>query len=506
MAGATRRMFNTLYIKLSSALVLLFLVIGIALVLLTRYSSERYYQEVTQRLNAPIAMYVAGEAPLIRDGVVNESALQALAHQAMIINPSVEVYLLDREGRVLTHDLGDGAQVSERVDLTPVKRFLAGAQDLPLTGDDPRVPERRKIFAAAEVRNAERVEGYVYIVLGGQKYEQLATSAEVNDVLRLSSAAVIGCVIFGLGSALLIFARLSRRLKALTARVNDFCRDSIGACAAEGAPAGDEIAQLSLAFDAMQTRIDEQLEQIQNDDRQRRELLTNISHDLRTPLATMQGYLDTLLLQRQALSPARQHEYLGVARNHGARLNRLVDDLFELARLDSDAIAPRRDRFCIAELLVDIAQEHQLAAQQRAITLRVQRNVDDATVWADIGLIERVLVNLVANALRHTPRGGEVVLTLTGQRDLVRVQVADTGAGIARQDLPAIFDRYFHVDTTGGDRAQSTGLGLAIVKRILELHAADISVRSRVGEGTVFSFGLPRAVASPVRPEICEAV
>ena len=138
LAEPARIMLHSLSFRLPAALVLLFLVIGIAMVWLTRVSADRYYQEVTQRLNAPVAMYVAGEAPLIRGGAVNTAALQSLAHKAMIINPSVEVYLLDTRGQVLAHDLGTTTPLRMQVALAPIQRFLASGDDLPLLGDDPR--------------------------------------------------------------------------------------------------------------------------------------------------------------------------------------------------------------------------------------------------------------------------------------------------------------------------------------------------------------------------------
>lgn len=485
-------MFNTLSVKLSAALVILFLVIGVTLVGLTRYSSDMYYQEVTQRLNSPVAMYVAGEAPLIENGKVNTGAVQALAHHAMVINPSVEVYLLDKDGRILTHDLDGDALHRRHVELRPIQRFLKDTTSLPLLGDDPRTPDGQKIFTAAEVRNGGRLEGYVYVVLSGQKYEQFATSAAVSDVMRLSTYAIIGCVVFGLGSALLIFGRLSRRIRLLTTRVNEFHRDSLGAPLPSAFTEKDEIWQLNQAFDAMQTRIEDQVGQIQQTDQMRRELVAQISHDLRTPLTAMQGYIETLLLKGDEVTPMQRKAYLQIARDHGVRLNRLIADLFELAKLDSNAVEPRFDRFSLAELVADIVQEFRLAAEQKAVSLEIQVRDQASEVYADIRLIERVFQNLIENALRHTPEQGCVKISLEDTEGGVRVTVSDTGSGISDQALPRIFDRYFHATTESESVPASNGLGLAIVKRILDLHHAAILVRSQLAQGTSFSFDLTR--------------
>ncbi|MCB1800366.1 MAG: sensor histidine kinase [Gammaproteobacteria bacterium] len=487
-------MLNSLSLRLPAALVLLFLVIGIAMVLLTRVSADRYYQEITQRLNAPVAMYVAGEAPLIRDGAVNATALQSLAHKAMVINPSVEVYLLDADGRILAHDLGTETPLRSAVALVPVQRFLADGNALPLFGDDPRSEQGRKIFSAAEVRHAGRLEGYVYIVLGGQKYTALAASAEASEALRLSTLAVIGCLLFGLASALLIFARLSRRLRRLTQRVNAYCAQTIDNGEHVSRVRGDEISQLSRAFDAMQGRIDEQMAQLRDADHQRRELVAHVSHDLRTPLATMRGYIETLTLKQGALDPDEQRRYLGIVHQHTRRLGRLIDDLFELARLDAGLIEPERTTFCVAELASDIVQEFRLDADRQGVSLTIERGPADASVYADIRLTERVITNLLSNAVRHTPSGGRVSVLIDDGGDDVAVQVTDSGSGIAAQDLPRVFDRGFRAAAPVTRQPASSGLGLAIVRRILALHDSEIDVHSAPGKGAAFRFTLPRAL------------
>lgn len=484
-------MFNTLYFKLSIALVILFLVIGTTLVVITRYSSDMYYQEITQRLNASVAMYVANEAPLIRDGRVDDEALHALAHHAMIINPTIEVFLIGPAGDVLAHALGQDVQTRKRIDLNPLERFLTGNTGYPVKGDDPRSATGAKIFSAAEIRSQDRLEGYVYIVLGGEKYDQLAHSADTSHTLKLSTAAVVGCLLFGLASALLIFLRLSRRLRLLNDKVNRYWTGAIGGSRTHHEPTGDEVTQLNQAFDAMQNRIEHQLDQIKQTDHTRRELIANISHDLRTPLTSMQGYIETLLLKDPDISPSQRLEYLTIAHNHGNRLGHLVGDLFELARLDSNAVKPQLDTFSLAELVHDIAQEFRLTAEKKSIELNVLNTADDCLVHADIRLMERVFENLLENALRHTPKEGRITVSLDPKDDGVQVSVTDTGPGIAEEALPHIFDRFFHTSQNGAEDLKSTGLGLAIVKRILELHDAAISVRSQQSVGTSFSFDLP---------------
>jgi len=483
-----KNMLQRLYVKLSLTLLALFFLVGAAMLVLTRYAMDMYFQEITQRLNAPVAMYITNETPLIEQGVANTAALKSLAHHAMIINPSIEVYLLDSNGRIISHALGDKVQ-RQRVDLAPLQQFFSNDKTLPLTGDDPLHRDSKKIFTAAKVTSSHGLEGYVYVILGGDKYETLASSLNHSYVLRFSVLAVLALLLFGRGTALLIFARLSRPLAALTRKADQFQRDV-------DAPAGvavdgDEIRRLDIAFDAMRNRINQQLDQIRQANDMRRELITNISHDLRTPLTAMLGYVETLLLKQRELSDQQRHEYLEVTRNHGQRLGRLIGDLFELTKLDSNAVHPQIEAFSIAELAQDIVQDFRLTADTKHITLTVEGRLHDAQVLADIHLIERVLENLLENALRHTPQHGNIVINIERQDKLVGVTVRDTGGGIAEADLPHIFERFFHAKETQVQELKSTGLGLAIVKRILDLHFSSISVDSAPSQGTSFTFALP---------------
>jgi signal transduction histidine kinase len=490
--------FSRLYIKLSISLVLVFVVIGALLLAITRNAMDRYSQAVTQRMNESVAMYVTDEMQLIADGVANADALKQLAHHAMIINPSIEVYLLDRNGKILSHALPPQQVLRNTVALQPIKTFLSARENLPLLGDDPSNLGSKKVFSANEVRFNNQLEGYVYIVLEGKKREQLADSVYSSQVFQFSALALVACLAFGLICALIIFARFSRRLEALTHKTEQFYADIGGIGLGDAGyskplptTTHDELDRLGMAVDAMQSRINLQMQQIKQSDDMRRELIANISHDLRTPLTNMLGYIETLLLKHDELDAKQQQDYLKITRKHGKKLGRLIADLFELAKLDSNAIEPQMETFSIAELIQDVAQDFRIRAQKKQIRLQIDGDMDDARVCADIGLMERVIDNLLDNALRHTPAGGEIRVDIAKQPDGVQVRIADDGEGIDPQDLPYIFDRFFHVRDSEQEELKSTGLGLAIVKRILDLHFSRITVESSLQQGTRFEFCLP---------------
>lgn len=482
-------LFNRLYVKWSLALILLFLLLGVATIYLTRNAMDRYSQEVTQQLNASIAMYVTSELKMIDDGVANSDALKQLAHHAMIINPSVEVYLLDAQGQVISHVL-EGIPTKQQVELTPIQAFLQEGARLPIFGDDPRTGESNKVFSVSEVRSDGRLEGYVYVVLEGKKRADLEAAIYNSPVFQSNVLALAGCLLAGLAFSLILFLRLSRRIGRLTHKAHTCYRQHTDA-SETATRSQDEIGQLYQAFDAMQARIDSQIEQIRQSDEMRRELMTHISHDLRTPLTNMLGYIETLILKAESLSPAQQQQYLEITRNHGNRLGALISDLFELAKLDSNAIEPQLEPFSLAELVQDIVQDFQLKAETRKIHLKLSEQMADAHVTADIRLIERVIANLLDNALHHTAAGGSIQIDVQREAGGARVKISDTGEGISPHDLPYIFDRFFHSRNREEEDLKSTGLGLAIVKRILDLHEKQISVSSQLKKGTTFTFVLP---------------
>ena len=311
--------------------------------------------------------------------------------------------------------------------------------------------------------------------------------------LELATDLVIGAVLFSLLAGLLIFQVLTRRLRALTAAVDRFRESGFvqPIRLASVNPKGDDIDQLGVAVQEMSERIAQQLELLALTDLRRRELLANVSHDLRTPLASMQGYLETLLLKHGTIPQEEERGYLEVAAKHSERLGKLIRDLFQLTKLEAHEVKPQSEDFPMSELVQDVMQKFELAAGKRGVRLDSRLPQQHIQVHADIGMIESVLENLMENAIRHTPAGGVILLEVVPKLDRVTIRVIDTGRGIPDNELPNIFDRYYHVDRGEISDIGRTGLGLAITRHVVELHGGTISVESVLGKGTTFSFDLP---------------
>ena len=482
-----------LYTKLAAVLLGLFLLVGLLFLGIAGVSMDMYQREVTQKLNRDLAAHIAAEAPLLRAGRVNRPALEVLFHQLMAVNPAIEVYLLNPQGRVLAYSAPPGKVRRNAVDLIPIRHYLGGSSALPIFGDDPRQTAERKIFSAARVPDSGPLEGYVYVILGGEDYDSLLSLLQGSFIVKLGLAAFAASLLFVLFTGLTLFAALTRRLRRLTTTLEQFRASDFTHAQPfnPGDAEGDEIDRLSYSFNMMAARIRQQLRGLQDSDRLRRELVANVSHDLRTPLAAVQGYVETLLLQHERLDPMERRRYLEIAGKHAARLNHLVSELFELAKLDANQIKPHCERFPIAELMQDVAQTFRLAAEGRQVRLEVALPEDPPQVSADIGLMARVFGNLIENSLRYTPAGGRVLLSLTTEKMAAAIRLSDTGCGIAPEDLPHVFERFYRARQDPTQHSNGGGLGLAIVQRILELHGSHIQVQSTLKIGTTFAFQLP---------------
>lgn len=487
-----------LHVRIGVVVLAVLVVLALALLLASRDQQQRMQLEVTQRLNLGLARYIVEHQPrplLDASGQPERGLLRDMAMDVMMTNPAVEVYVLDAEGTIVGHAL-DGAGVRlSAVDLRPVRELLRDAAhvSLPLLGDDPSAPGTRNVFSAAMIGDGTGgARGYLYIVLRGRASQGLAQGSDRSSVLRETTATVLLASAVAVLALLASLMALTRPLRRLTAQMQAFR-------GGEGTPTktdrnADEIALLEAAMHALQARIAEQFRQMEENDRMRRELISNLSHDLHTPLTCIQGYAEHALLKNESLAPDERARTLQLMLRHCASLSKRIGDLFELSKLDAGRVQPRLEVFCLAELLQDVIDGYQLDARARQVTLSLgAQSRTTARVRADIALMERVFQNLIDNALRHTPAGGTVRVDIAvGPTDL-RVSITDTGVGIAQHHLAHVFERYYQAqDPASVDGGPSAGLGLAIVKRILELHGSVIGVSSELARGTRFHFSLQR--------------
>jgi signal transduction histidine kinase len=484
------RPFRSFYARLSSLFLVLTVALGAGFIAIAFNSAEHLFDDVEQLLNRDYAAAIAEElAPLVSKGFQN-GPIQEAIHYMMVLNPRVEIYLLGADGRVLAW-FGNPADrlVRISVDTRPLEAFITGGRRLPILGDDPRSSSRSKPFSAAPLRIGDE-RGFVYVILGGQLFDRSLNAVRESYYLRAGLAAVLAALGVTVVTGLALFFLLTRRLTLLSQAVRAFKAGDLRRRVAAGSR--DELGDLGRSFNDMAAALEAGMEKLRLSQRMRRELIANISHDLRGPIASLRGSLETIVLKDAELGPEERRKYMEVGLRSTDSLGKLVDELFELVSLETRQKRPRREAFPLSELVQDVVLKLRPRAEKVPVRLEAVSPPGIPLVSADIGMIERLLSNLIDNALGFTPAGGSVRVELSPRDGFVYVCVADTGMGIAPEDLPRIFDRFYRADKSR-NRSGGAGLGLAIAKEIAELHGGTLTAESFPGQGARFTFRLPIA-------------
>jgi len=483
------KLFRTFYGKLSLVFLILLLGMGVVQIVFSVRSSIEFVEEADQRMNKTLARNIAVDIEPMLGDTMDMAGIEHMMHYLMVMNPHIEIYLLDMNGNVLTFFAEPAKKVElETVDLEPITEFIGQDGDVAVLGDDPRHSGRKKLFSAAPIRLNDSTNGFIYVILGGEQFDY--ASATLWDSFLLSTAAkglALSILCTGV-IGLVLFFFMTKRLRKMNETVRKFEKGDFQK--RMPANSSDEFGQLSTTFNQMADKIVASIDELKRTDDLRRELVANVSHDLRSPLASVQGYLETIQLKSASLTDEQKSEYLETSLSSIHKLNRLVHELFELSKLEAHQIEPQLELLSITELVQDVAMKYRPEAERKGV--RFESDLKDGLplVRADVAMIDRVISNLVENAIHHTNDGGEIRIRPDGYNSGVRVSISDTGCGIPEKDIPHIFDRYYRARRVGERKESGTGLGLAIAKKIVELHGGSIDVQTKLGMGTTISFDL----------------
>ncbi|PCJ55660.1 MAG: hypothetical protein COA70_00850 [Planctomycetota bacterium] len=487
--GETGMSFGGLRTRLVLGLSLIFVGLAACLIPWTLNLVRTHFEYSHQELNRDVARAVVEHAELFHDGVAMPEELQGVFMKLMAVNPTLELYLLDEQGTILGFDAPKEAVLLDRVSLDPIEEFLAQPGKA-VHGQDPKQPDATRTFTAWPVVENGQTMGYVYAVLRNEAFLDAAQPLDAS-ILGPARWVLLGVLILALLCSLAIVAYFTRGFDDIQSTMTAFEQGDLDArCTPRGT---DEVSRLADGFNFLAQNVQEQMEQVREGDRKRREMVASISHDLRTPLTSLQGYLEHLSDKWPELNDDSRNEILTIARRNADRVQRMTEDLLELSRLESGVVKLMVERFPIGELVHDLVQRFRQQAEAKGVELVASVPEGLPMVKADISLMERAIGNLVANALRHTPEGGKVTLRVLEMEHQLEIRVVDNGEGIAAEELPKIFERFYRVAKNRDVQKGSTGLGLAIVEQILKLHHATIQVRSKPDVGTVFRFRLSAA-------------
>ena len=510
----------TVRLKLALTIFATGLVTALLVIATVLYAFERFERETTfQRASAFLARVTSTYDDLFELHQRQPQEFNAWLRNLVLYEPDTQLYLLDSQGTVLSSTGEARLPPGYKVALGPLMAAVAGAtgqRSMPyVMGDDPERMDADAVIAARPVRRAiirsdEPVSGYLYVVshkvnLPASRWEAVRNSFALPALVLIAGIVAVTTLL-----AALVIASVTRPLQRLTEAVSTLSRRGLeeGLAGTRETqlpePTRDEFGQLTRAFEMMLATLRKQWTALRRLDHFRREGVSNLSHDLRSPLTATVACLETLESRwANAADGTQAHaddrRLIEVALRNTRNAARLVQSLGELAQLDEPEFKLRTEVVDAGELLGDICLRFAERAAKQRVTLGTAHGDEAGTlppfVALDVELFERAIANLVDNALKFCPAGAGIVLAAAVEGDKVRVSVSDTGPGIAASDLPHLFDRFYQsrqsVAPATGDGGK--GLGLAIVKRIAELHGGDVAVTSELGRGTQVVLFLPMA-------------
>jgi signal transduction histidine kinase len=424
--------FRRIYI----AVFLLVALLGLLFIGVTYMATTSFYAASTQLLNKDVAGHIAKfTSPYGREGFDRQKA-DSVFYEAMVISPSAEVYFLDTTGRVIYFHGAPGEIQRWQVSVEPLQRYIRTGGLQYVNGPDPRDPDHAKIFSAAAVEGERGKMGYIYVILGNEQYRSV-TQMLVNSRV---TPIVLGAVLLILALSLLITALYIRRAKR-------------------------------------QFELIENINRVTASEKERRDFMVNISHDLRTPLAIVRGYAETLQLKKGQLSVEEEKAYGELVVSKIRQVEKMVGQLFELSKMESASFEMRREPFVFSEILQEVVRG-------RGYKIECQNCEEGSYVDADISMMERVLQNLVVNAVAYSRNGGKVVIRLdrTGEELIFRIE---------NEGEPLRADLIQWLNGTEGVRPARPAIGLEIVRKILLLHGYAFGVEVLAGGINVMTFRMP---------------
>ncbi len=421
-----------------------FCLASVAILFTYHWQKETIEQGTKQSLHKELASHMRDDNPLMIGTDYNPKALKAIFHTLMLLGPDFEIYFLDSQGNITTHAAPEGTEMMEAVDLAPIKQFLNN-QPFPILGEDPRNRGEHKVFSVAAIEELGSTVGYLYVVIGSTRHTAIANAQVDTPYMALAGLVLVSIIGFAIGAYWLVKGSLLRPIERVTNQLQkqaehnfrlqpDFTRQV------------PELVPIAHSFHLMAKHIQQQFLQLEYQAEHRRQSLLQLSHDLKTPLSSVLGYIETWRFQHPKSNPL-----IEVAFRNAEKLSEQLHSLLAIAK--QDAPAPNYDYrpIDLAALISECVETMLPQFERKGVTLNLDMDSEMQTV-GDKGLLERLLLNLMENALRHSPTDSEVNCQAQLSADKSRV--------------------HFHLSNRveNGAESGSLGIGTKIVQSILMLH------------------------------------
>lgn len=421
-----------------------FCLAAVVIALTYNWQKETIELRTKQSLHKELASHMRDDNPLMIGTDYNPKALKSIFHTLMLIGPDFEIYFLDSQGNITTHAAPEGAEIMGAVDLNPIKQFL-NDQPFPILGEDPRNRGEHKVFSVAAIEELGSTVGYLYVVIGSTRHDAIANAQVDTPYIALAGLVLVSILGFALGAYVLVKRSLLNPIERVTKQLQQQAEHDFR-LQPDFTHQVPELVPIANSYQMMAKHIQQQFLQLEYQSSHRRQSLLQLSHDLKTPLSSVLGYLETWRLQHPESDPL-----IDVAFRNCEKLSTQLHSLLDAAR--KEAPMPNYE-YCpvdLGALMAECAETMQSQFSRKEVVLKVDIDSEIQTV-GDKGLLERLVLNLLENALRHSPIGSVVHCQAHLSEDKSRIHFT--------------FVNHIEEEAEGG----SLGIGTKIVQSILMLH------------------------------------
>lgn len=421
-----------------------FCIMTVSIAYTYHWQRQTIEHRTTQSLHKDLAVHMRDDNPLMIGTEYNPKALKSIFHTLMLIGPDFEIYFLDAQGNITTHAAPEGAEIMGSIDVEPIKRFLAD-EPFPILGQDPRHPGEDTVFSVAAIKEFGSTIGYLYVVIGSTKHSTIAKAQVDTPYIALTGLTLLSILGFALGAYWLVKRSLLTPIERVTSSLEQQAEHDfrLNPGFTKQVP---ELVLIAHSYQKMAKHIQQQFLQLEYQASSRRDTLVQLSHDLKTPLSSVLGYLETWKLQHPGSDPLIEVAY----RNCG-KLSDQLHSLLETAKSDVGLPSYQYEPVELSSLVAECAETMMSQFQRKQIELNVDVDSGIQTI-GDRGLLERLVLNLLENALRHSPSGATV-----------DCQAHKSEGG---KSIQFLFINKIEQSAPSG----SLGIGTKIVQSILMLH------------------------------------
>ncbi|EMY6576081.1 HAMP domain-containing histidine kinase [Vibrio alginolyticus] len=421
-----------------------FCLAAVVIALTYNWQKETIELRTKQSLHKELASHMRDDNPLMIGTDYNSKALKSIFHTLMLIGPDFEIYFLDSQGNITTHAAPEGAEIMGKVDLNPIKQFL-NDQPFPILGEDPRNRGEHKVFSVAAIEELGSTVGYLYVVIGSTRHDAIANAQVDTPYIALAGLVLVSILGFALGAYVLVKRSLLNPIERVTKQLQQQAEHDFR-LQPDFTHQVPELVPIANSYQMMAKHIQQQFLQLEYQSSHRRQSLLQLSHDLKTPLSSVLGYLETWRLQHPESDPL-----IDVAFRNCEKLSTQLHSLLDAARKEAPMPNYEYRPVDLGVLMAECAETMQSQFSRKEVVLKVDIDSEIQTV-GDKGLLERLVLNLLENALRHSPIGSEVHCQAHLSEDKSRIHFT--------------FVNHIEEEAEGG----SLGIGTKIVQSILMLH------------------------------------